>query len=129
MMSLHEIELIVKQVAYRDWKFVVRTDDNRPYLQIEFMAADSHNPDGPVELQKSRKWWLSHHMCENEIVRTCYKALKTAVEHEVDENFTYMCEKIFNPHMNYRNLAFLMYKVGENNRDGNTIGGIFTPHK
>lgn len=38
-------------------------------------------------------------MCKNEIVTTAFKAVMTAMEHEVRENFRYRGASIFNPHM------------------------------
>lgn len=129
MLTDIDIDAIVSQIEYRDWKINVY-HGKRPYLQVEFMAADSNltaygateavaafGGDVSPTVQKSRKWWLSYHMCENEIVRTAYKAIKTAIEHELDEHFTFCGQKIFNPHMNYRKLAFNMHRIGENIRE------------
>lgn len=115
MMNRLDVETIISEIKFRDWKFKVNWND-RPYLQIEFIAPDTHNENSLPELQFSRKWWLSPHMCENEIVRTAYKAVKTAIEHEMDEQFTFKKQRIFDPHMDYTNLAALLDQIGTNNR-------------
>lgn len=42
---------------------------------------------------------LSPYMCPNEIVTTAFKAVMTAMEHEVRESFRYKDVAIFNPHL------------------------------
>lgn len=126
MFTLETIQEIVSRIKFRDWKLVVRTDGStggrtipRPYLQIEWAAPDNDNLHGTVESQRSRKWFLSYHMCENEIIRTAYKAIQGAVEHEMNEQFTYMDVRIFDPHMDYTRLASAIRNnlIGQNNRE------------
>ena len=95
--SNKEIQLILDGVSYRDWDIVLRMDGNRPYIQVQFDAPDSFT--GVVERQYCRKWMLSRFMTDSEIVSTAYKALKTAVEHEFNEDFRFMGEPVFRPHM------------------------------
>lgn len=95
---IQEIRDIVADIKYLDWEFMVRMDGNRPYLQIKGNGPDPCT--GGNSEWTSRKWWLSPHMCTNEIVRTAYAALHQAVKHEMDENFTYQGVPINDPHMN-----------------------------
>ena len=95
--TLQEIRDIVGLCSFDDWNILVRMDGNRPYLQV-------HTPNGkdaetglPMEWT-GRKWMLSPHMCKNEIVATAFKAVMTAMEHEVRESFRYRGVAIFNPH-------------------------------
>jgi hypothetical protein len=60
---------------------------------------------GEVKLQKCRKWYLSSHACESEIIRTAYKAIEAAELHELQENFIYCGQRIFDPHLNLTDLA------------------------
>jgi hypothetical protein len=92
-----EILKIVEKVTYKDWDIVLRFDDKRPYIQIQFEAPDSFT--GVVERQHCRKWMLSRFMTNSEIVRTIYKAIEAAVLHEMQEDFRYDDEPIFRPHM------------------------------
>ncbi len=56
----------------------------------------------------SRKWFLSPHMCKNEIIRTAYKAIECAVAHEMNENFLYKGVAIMTPHMDYEEIVNIM---------------------
>ena len=53
---------------------------------------------------RGRKWYLSDHMTEDEIVKTVFAAVKMAVEHEVLENFKVNGKALFNPHVDYKEL-------------------------
>jgi hypothetical protein len=98
MLTIEQIKEIVGEIQYRpDWEFhvggaatffdVVTTN---PFLQIRFFA------DG--EMQHCRKWQLSFHMMPSEIVRTAWKAVLAAEEHEAAEQFRYKGVMIYNPH-------------------------------
>lgn len=93
------IKAIVDEIEYNDWDIVLEKDKvsgDRPYLQIQFMDID-HFTGEPAK-QLCRKWYLSYHMTDSEVVRTAYKAVKTALEHERDETFKYKGVPLFNPH-------------------------------
>lgn len=53
---------------------------------------------------RGRKWYLSDHMTDDEIVKTCYAAFKAAVEHEVMEGFKIASLRVFNPHTPFKTL-------------------------
>ena len=95
--DLEGIKDIIQKVAYKDYRIVLRMEDWRPYLQVQFEAPDMHT--GVVETQYCRKWMISFYMTDTEIVRTAYKAVLAAVEHEVGEFFTFGGEPVFRPHM------------------------------
>lgn len=73
-----------------------------PYLQVQFTT-----PEGR---QYGRKWRLSPHMTKSEIVLTAFKAVETAMEHEVREAFRYRDRRIFGPHIDVDEL----WKVSRN---------------
>ena len=88
---------VLSKIKYKNWIFYLGDDNGRMYLQIHFLEQNIEN--GIEELQKSRKWMLSPYMCETEVVRTAHKAIRTAVEHEADENFTYKGVRVYSPHL------------------------------
>lgn len=92
-----EIQSLLSQIEYKDWDIVFREEGARPYLQIQFMAPDSFT--GVVEKQYCRKWMLSRFMTDSEIVRTAYKAIEAAVIHEMQEDFRFMKQPVYRPHM------------------------------
>lgn len=97
-MSLDKIKSVIDRIRYKDWQFRVdRNMHNTPYLQLIFFA------DG--EEQRCRKWLLSYHMGTDEIVRTAWKAVLAAEEHEAAEKFLYRDQIIFNPHFDPDALA------------------------
>lgn len=96
MQTLDTIKAILNQCHFKDWDIVVRLDDSRPYLQVQF--DDACAVTGAFERQYCRKWMLSYHMTDSEIVTTAYKAVMAAIEHEVREHFTFQNQRIFNPH-------------------------------
>lgn len=75
---------------------------DRVYIQAHFTALCTHT--GVKQDWHGRKWYLSEHMTVDEIIKTCYAAFKTAVEHEVMESFKVDGIILFNPHLNYERL-------------------------
>lgn len=98
MFSISEIREIVNLCSFEDWLLEVKQDGTRPYLQIHCINGRDADTGLPIEWT-GRKWLLSPHMCRNEIVATAFKAVLTAIEHEVRENFRYRGVAIFNPHL------------------------------
>ena len=62
---------------------------------------------GVLTLQHTRKWLLSKHMTQSEIVQTAFKCALTSVEHEAREQFTYRGKPIFGPNLNVDQLVDL----------------------
>ena len=56
------------------------------------------------EIHHCRKWRISKHMTESEIVQTAFLAIRTAEEHETREKFQYKGSAIFQPHRNVNDL-------------------------
>lgn len=64
--------------------------------------------DGPLAVDNAtgqaapwygRKWLLSAHMVDSEVVQTAWAALMMCLEHEAREHFTFMGTDVFNPHL------------------------------
>lgn len=88
----------LKDVAYKNWEFYVGFDQ-RAYLQVRFMADDATARTGQPGMIHGRKWWLSQHMTDSEIVQTALMAVLAAEEHEARERFTYKGRAVFGPHI------------------------------
>lgn len=95
-MTIEEIMEVVHSATFPGYEFLVFLDGDRPVLQVEFYAPDLKT--GEPSFQKGRKWFLSYHMTKSEVVSTAFKAVLTAVEHEVRETFRYKGRAIFGPH-------------------------------
>lgn len=91
------VQEVLSHVAYNDWHVGVGVDDTRLYLQVRFIAPDEDT--GEAREWNGRKWLLSPHMTDSELVFTAWLAIKTAVEHEARETFMYKGRKIFGPHI------------------------------
>jgi len=113
MFTIDEIKAIVANMSYLDWDLRIRMDDTRAYLQVF-----GHGPD-PKQGMKDAKWsgrkfFITPHMCKNEIIRTGLLAIERAVAHEMYENILYKGHAIFTPHMDYEEIVDIM-------EDHNTI--------
>lgn len=98
-MTFKQIKAIIDQIKYKDWFFHLEERKDCFLLQVRFMAYDADKPNSDMELQHCRKWFVSRHACKAEIVRTAYKAVLAAEEHEVQENFRYRGATVHSPHL------------------------------
>jgi hypothetical protein len=81
---------------------------DRIYIQVSYLEECKNT--GKTEEWFGRKWYLSEHMLDDEIVKTCYAACKAAVEHEVMESFKVDEITLFNPHINFEELLKISNK-------------------
>lgn len=95
---------IVARVSYPPWMIVVRPDKGHAYLQVRDDEGRC-NQTGEQNPWGGRKWRLSPHMTDTEIVKTALKAVLSAVEHETLENFKYRGVSIFDPHIRVDDLV------------------------
>lgn len=91
---------VVKQISYKDtWRILLGSKSASgamitAYIQVVL----------PGGQWRGRKWLISEHMTEGEIVQTCLMAFLAAEEHEAREAFTYKGKTIFGPHLSIDNL-------------------------
>lgn len=86
----------------------------RVFIQIAYDAPDTKN--GEVQSWKSRKWYLSEFMTDDEIVKSAYLMFRTCIEHEVLEGFKVDGTVLFNPHVNFEELLEISHReVTRNN--------------
>lgn len=95
------VDRLSAEVLGKEVFFALRRDRKRPvdgrlYIQCYYTTACTVT--GKDAEWSGRKWYLSDHMSDDEIVKTCYAAFKAAVEHEVMEGFKYLGKRVFNPH-------------------------------
>jgi hypothetical protein len=76
-----------------------------PHLRVS--GSTRCNRTGEPIKWKGRRWPLSYHMTEGEVVQTAWLAIKQAVEHELREVFLYEGLSIFDPHYDIRKLLEL----------------------
>lgn len=103
--NISRFDDVLTRVSYPKFYFVVGVVNGSYYMQIE--CNDKCNVTDAEITWKSRKWNLSVHMTDGEIVQTAFKAVLTAMEHEVREKFTYRDVAIFDPHYDIEKLVEL----------------------
>ena len=107
-MTKAEIQTIIGNITYLPrptWQLVLRElGDGHFYVQVEEVNGIDNFNKTPYHW-RGRKWLLSVHMCVTEVVQTCYKAITTAEEHEINEGFKYKGVRVYNPH---RSIDFLL---------------------
>jgi hypothetical protein len=98
MKTFDEIKLIVANCEYKPWRIVVRHPTPQIiYLQV-YCDDGVCNVTGEKYSWHGRKWYISHHATETEIVNTALKAVLAAEEHEAREKFKYKGVAIYDPH-------------------------------
>lgn len=107
--EIKRMSLALDQVSYPGYHFEIFNapgDDGAPiYLRASFVATDAKTKI--LAKQNTRKWSLSLHMTNSEVVQTALKCVLTSIEHEARESFTYMGAPVFGPHFDVDDLAVL----------------------
>ena len=88
-----------------DKKYSNADGERRMYLQVHYQARCTKS--GELQWWKGRKWYLSDHMTDNEIIFTCFLAVEIAERHERMETFKVDDYPLLNPHIDYRKLLSL----------------------
>lgn len=106
------------RVDCMSYKFRVTEGHGGVYLQAAYMEQDIYAGPGasPVE-QLTRKWLLSPHMTESEVIQTAFKCVLTSMEHRTREHFKYKDARIFGPHFDVNDLVHLC-QDGRDNAGG-----------
>lgn len=108
MMTAERLNTVLSRTTYPGFRFVVRGEygrnDQGRYLQVECVEGKCTVTGEPLEW-RGRKWPISSHMTDSEVVQTCFLAVMTAMEHEARESFRYRGVTIFAPHFNVEKLV------------------------
>jgi len=83
-------------------------ENGRMYLQVYYECPCTKT--GKVGEWTGRKFYLSKHMTQDEIVKTAYVAFKAAIKHEIMEGFKVDGKILFNPHINFEELLNISHK-------------------
>jgi hypothetical protein len=90
MMTLKILQHLLTRVSFRDWRFAASESGGGFLVQVGFKVGRTR--------QYGRKWYVSAHAVENEVIQTALMAVLTALEHEAREDFRYRGEAIYAPH-------------------------------
>lgn len=104
MKSQADFRAVLDRIYYPGFRFLLKHDGNF-YLQIA--CAGKCNVTGVPMDWEGRKWRLSIHMTDGEVVQTAFMATMAAMEHEIREMFTYRSVSVFDPHYDIEKLVAL----------------------
>ena len=97
---------VLKGITYKEgWAIKIVENNGIPFLQWCFSRPDYMLKGEPISEWKSRKWVLSEHATESELVQTALAAVLMAEEHEAREAFRYRGSAVFNPHIDVEAMA------------------------
>jgi hypothetical protein len=104
------LEDIAALIVYKNWRFQFAQDGFALWnLQVRFAAP--HSESGADENWTGRKWRITPHMSDSEIVQTALKAVLAAEEHEARERFMYRGRAVYGPHLDVEQLWHLAGKT------------------
>ena len=111
MLTLTQVREIVSKCTFtpygaQQYDFRVTESSGRWYLQAHHSTLDMQTRKGKEEFS-TRKWLLSPHMTDSEIVQTVFKCCITSAEHEAREGFQYKGYSVFGPHYDVEALVDL----------------------
>lgn len=89
---INRYQHVLGHVSYKEWCFEIQVAD---YAGHAFLVARFE--DGGRDWG-TRKWPLSPHMTESEIVQTALLCILVAEEHEAREKFLFRGKPVFGPH-------------------------------
>ena len=99
-MTLEEMNAVVAAIEFPEYSFRVgnkgTAEQPAYFLQACYMEPDIIT--GELTEQRTRKWLLSEHAVESELVQTALKLMLTSMEHRTREHFKYKGERVFSPH-------------------------------
>lgn len=99
MLTLEDIGFLTDRIEFRDWRFRSGPLGDGYFLQVEFSAPCTETNE--VSTQRGRKWYLSAHSIEDEVVKTAWLAILTALHHEAMEEFRVDGVAPFHPHTDF----------------------------
>lgn len=120
--SLANQELIKRAIGYLteveclDYSFIVTEAHGGVVLQACYPDPDVYKKTAAI--QYTRKWLLSPHMTESEIVFTAVKCCLTSMEHRGREGFLYKGARVACPHFDVNDLVRLCVDEKRENAGG-----------
>jgi len=104
-MNKSEIAAVLNQLSYKENTTFLLIEKGEDVLFLQVVTRDVCVDTGNYCYVKGRKFYLSEHMIESEIVQTGLMAVLAFEEHEARENFKYKGKRLFGPHIDVNSLA------------------------
>jgi len=100
---------VLQNIKFPGYTFQISGSFNDPmeatYLQAQFYAPDCKTQQ--LHKLRTRKWLLSQHMTDSELVQTAFKLVLASIEHEARERFTYLGQPVLGPHFDIKDMVRL----------------------
>lgn len=90
----------------------------RIYIQCYYKAPCTKTAE--LLTWKGRKWYLSSHMTDDEVIKTAFCAVEAAIKHEIMEGFKVDNIVLFNPHVSFEALLQISSKEITRNEQDNS---------
>lgn len=100
------LEGLVGRCRFAGYEFEVSREESHTFVRIVCHNARNSRTGAPTRWA-GRKWRLSKHMTDGEVVQTCFLAAMVALEHEAREQFTFDGVTVFDPHFDVHKLVEL----------------------
>ncbi|WP_420381687.1 hypothetical protein [Novosphingobium sp.] len=118
---LSRLATLVERCEYPAFDFVTGMDGDQEapqyWLRIECPGGFCTKTGEPMDWC-GRKWRLSQHMTDGEVVFTVFKALITALEHEAREMFKFDGEAVADSHIDIHALVAFLKTPGSRKTRG-----------
>lgn len=98
--------IVLKEVAVEGYAVEAKLSSHG-YVYLQGSYDERCVVKGVVERQYTRRWMLTPHMTQSEIVFTALKMVITSYEHRAREAFTYKGARIGSPHFDVEDLVKL----------------------
>ena len=99
-MKLSRVGSIVSKIGYKpNTDFRIGLMGDGWFIQHYQVIADCKESKGTPTEQRGRKFYISPHMTDSEVIQTCLLAVLLFEEHEAREWFTYNGKEIYGPHI------------------------------
>ncbi len=99
MQSKHTIRAIINKLEYKPRTgFRLVEKQGLMFINHWQLISDACSSNRTLEIRHGRKFYISIHMTDQEVMRTCALAVKQFEEHEANEWLKYKGQKVLDPH-------------------------------
>ncbi len=123
-MTIDEIRDFVAENITSGTHFQYGVYEDREFGYLQGYYLEACVVTGVMEEQRTRKWRLSPHMKESEIVQTALGLALASAEHVVREHFLYKGEQVFSPHFSTEALLEAARQRKFEVRDGLPVAAV-----
>lgn len=123
-MNISELHRIINLITYKPFAgFFISEDPDDMWIQhwqrIPSTAFDNPSDTNRFGPQKGRKWRISAHMTQSEVIQTCLMATIAFEEHEARENFRICGQAVYGPHLDVNALLEIANRKERRNEHRN----------